>query len=146
MPLYAAKDLLHYHAATYAQDISRSQDVSIADAQAVAERQLSGLLGAETLPEHELFYDIFDDTDQAIGKCWLTLRSDRLLFVSYIEIDEAQRGKGYGKAAMQLIDDIARERGVKQIWLHVFAFNTTAQAVYQKSGYKVSGIQMFKDV
>ena len=146
MPLYAAKDLLHYHAENYAQDISRTQDVSIEEALAIAERQLGSLLAADQLPEHELFYDIQNDDGLKVGMCWLTQKSEQLLFISYIEIDAAQRGKGYGKAAMQLIDELAKERGVKQVWLHVFAFNDTARAVYEKSGFQVSGIQMFKNI
>ena len=146
MKPYAAKDLLHYYAESYARDISQAQDVDQEEAQRIAQKWLLPFLSAETLPENELFFDLINRENQVVGKVWLTHRSDNILFITYLEIDEDQRGKGYAQQAMSEIETFAKGRDVKQLWLHVFAHNQAAQHVYEKSGYTCSGIQMFKKI
>ena len=59
---------------------------------------------------------------------------------------EAQRGKGYGKQLMLLIEEKARELGLKSLGLHVFAYNDVALKLYETVGYEVSSLNMRKNL
>ena len=61
-------------------------------------------------------------------------------------LKEEFRGKGYGKRIMSLIEEKARELGIKKIGLHVFAYNDIARNLYESVGYKVESLNMLKDL
>jgi RimJ/RimL family protein N-acetyltransferase len=46
------------------------------------------------------------------------------------------RGKGVGSKAMQFLEEEIRQKGLNRIELGVFEFNTQAQKLYRKMGYK----------
>ena len=45
---------------------------------------------------------------------------------------------------MQQLEEIAREMGLRQLELHVFAFNDGARTLYDSLGYTVTGLNMAK--
>lgn len=51
-------------------------------------------------------------------------------------IDEAYRGKGYGRQAMKLLENQAKKLDINKLKLQVFKDNLPAIKVYEKSGYK----------
>ncbi|BAZ14529.1 GCN5-related N-acetyltransferase [Calothrix sp. NIES-4071] len=58
----------------------------------------------------------------------------------YIElfwINESYRKEGYGSIILQMAEDEARSRGVKQVYLNTFTFQ--APDFYQNLGYRVFG-------
>jgi ribosomal protein S18 acetylase RimI-like enzyme len=61
-------------------------------------------------------------------------------------MDEALRGKGYGKQTMLAIEEKARELGLRSIGLHVFAHNAVAKGLYEKIGYEVKSLNMVKEL
>ena len=66
--------------------------------------------------DHYLF-SLYDG-DQAVGIIWLKANMDRPVksgFIFDVEIKEEFRGKGYGKQIMLLIEEKARELGLKSI-------------------------------
>jgi len=63
-----------------------------------------------------------------------------------IVIDEEWRGKGYGRQAMLLAEQIAREHGATSIGLNVFARNTVAVSLYNSLGYTEGSLQMSKSL
>ena len=106
---------------------------------------------ARLLPEglqskdHYLF-SLYDG-DQAVGIIWLKANVDRPVksgFIFHVEIKEEFRGKGYGKQIMLLIEEKARELGLKSIGLHVFGYNTAAKNLYEGIGYETSSLNMIK--
>ncbi len=54
------------------------------------------------------------------------------------------RGRGHARAALQLAEAIAIAQGAQAIALHVFIFNTSAQALYRSLGYGITGLNMLK--
>ncbi len=97
--------------------------------------------------DHYLF--TLYDGDQAVGRIWLKANMDRPVrsgFIFDVYIDEQQRGKGYGKQIMLLIEEKARELGLKSIGLHVFASNDVARKLYENVGYTVSSLNMIKQL
>ena len=67
-----------------------------------------------------------------------------MAWVNDIEVDEACRGRGYGRQAMLLAEQAARNRGMTSIGLNVHGRNTIARALYDSLGYEVMSQQMKK--
>lgn len=96
--------------------------------------------------ENHYLYTLYD-ADDAVGMTWI--RADlqspvKSGFIFELYVDEKFRGKGYGKQAMLLIEEKARELGLKSLGLHVFAVNTVARNLYESIGYEVSSLNMTK--
>jgi ribosomal protein S18 acetylase RimI-like enzyme len=61
-----------------------------------------------------------------------------------IEIDEAYRGKGYGRGLMEAAERELIGRGVTRLALNVFGYNTPAVKLYESLGFTVMSQQMAK--
>ena len=68
----------------------------------------------------------------------------RSAFVYNIRIEPAFRGRGHAKAALEQVEQLAVAEGMTSIGLHVFGFNTGAQALYRSLGYGLTGFNMRK--
>jgi len=98
---------------------------------------------------HCLFEILEDPAGQTIGFVWLALvetPASRDAFLYSIRISPDFRGRGHAKAAMELVEAIAIDLGVSAITLHVFGFNTNAQALYRALGYGITGFNMIKRI
>lgn len=96
-------------------------------------------------PNHYL-YALYDE-DHTVGVIWLKANLDGPVkngFIFDVYIEEKFRGKGYGKEMMLLVEEKARELGLKSIGLHVFAYNKVARSLYESIGYEVSSLNMIK--
>ena len=132
----------------YAADNVRAGYWSEDEALQKSRNQTGSLLlqGLQT-KDHYLF--TLYDGDTAVGMVWLRAELDRPMksgFIFDVEIKDEFRGKGYGKQAMLLIEEKARELGIKRIGLHVFAYNDVAKNLYERIGYKISSMNMLKDL
>lgn len=54
-------------------------------------------------------------------------------------VDPEQQGKGIGRRAMAMAEEVARERGFQAIRLEAFAPNTASLRVYESCGYQARG-------
>jgi len=85
---------------------------------------------------------------EVVGHVWLgerdTRDEGRVAFVYEIRIDEEQRGRGYGRSAMLLLEDEARARGLGRIELNVFGGNDVARGLYRSLGYAERAVMMGK--
>ena len=104
--------------------------------------------GLETKGHH--FFSVVDDkTHEKVGMVWYADAPGRLtdmLWIYDIGIDAKWRGRGYGTAVMNLVEEKARELGKKRVGLHVFAHNEGAWKLYERLGYEATNISMTKDV
>lgn len=57
-------------------------------------------------------------------------------YVSSLYVLPSCQGTGVGRALMQLASSLARERGVKQIWLGVMSKNLSALRWYERQGFQ----------
>lgn len=115
-------------------------------AQALAEEQTDGLLpdGKDTAG---MFIVIADAEDVGpVGYAWLALEGPDVssAWIHDISIDEEQRGKGYGRALLNGLEQVAREHGHESIALSVFAGNDYARQLYERAGFKSTSIRMSK--
>ena len=70
------------------------------------------------------------------GDCWLY----------DITIDAAERGRGYGRAAMVALEDEVRALGHESVTLNVWGGNAVARGLYTSLGYVEQSVHMRKDV
>ncbi|MGZ4133015.1 MAG: GNAT family N-acetyltransferase [Actinomycetota bacterium] len=63
-----------------------------------------------------------------------------------VTVEEAQRGKGYGRALMQGFEDAARAHGYAAAGLNVFGDNAVARSLYLSLGYREIARQLAKDL
>ncbi|GAA1607378.1 GNAT family N-acetyltransferase [Actinoplanes couchii] len=86
--------------------------------------------------------------DEPIGRLWVGLAHPRgvpnCAFLYDIEVFAAFRGRGLGRALLAAAETVAAGRGAEAIELNVFGANTTAIALYDSSGYRVTTQQMRK--
>lgn len=86
----------------------------------------------------------------AVGASWLSMTHPRgvpdCAFIYNIEVDEAYRGAGYGRALLAAAEDAARARGIGRVELNVFRENARAIQLYDMSGYRVVTQQMRKSL
>jgi ribosomal protein S18 acetylase RimI-like enzyme len=90
-----------------------------------------------------------DDAGDAVG--WVVYgereqHGARYAFLYDVEIDEAQRGRGLGRAAMELLEAEVRARGFGRLQLNVFGGNAPARALYRSLGFEELSVQMGKDL
>lgn len=113
-----------------------------------AEKQFKQLLpdGLETR-DHNLFVIMHEN--ESIGELWLYVKQSdqyKQAFIYDVELDENQRGKGYGTLTMTALEEYAKSQGISQIGLHVFAHNERALRLYQKMGYETKSYRMSKTI
>ena len=105
----------------------------------------------EQLPQglqskNHFFYTLYDG-DQPVGMIWVDAdlnHPSKKGFIYELYVDEKQRGKGYGKQAMLLFEEKARELGLKTLGLHVFGVNRVARNLYESLGYETVSLKMNK--
>ncbi|MCG8479372.1 MAG: GNAT family N-acetyltransferase [Spirochaetales bacterium] len=90
------------------------------------------------------YKSIYDRRGSLVGFLILALDPDgRSLEFRRIVISE--RGRGYGKRAVTLVDQICRkEFGRRRVWLDVFQDNMKARNIYESAGYVLSGTADFE--
>lgn len=112
-----------------------------------AMQQLSNeiLPEGDTTPDH-MFYSIRAD-GEIVGGLWLMLERDGgnlIWFVVDIEIYPDYHRRGYAEQAFLVMEENARQAGIRAITLHVFEHNLAARALYEKLGYSGEGTDLLK--
>ena len=112
-----------------------------------ATRQVSEILSQGFHTPGHRFWQVVEPGGGVVGALWVFIDdTQRRAFVYDIEMDEAQRGKGYGAATMRALEEELRPTGVTHIGLNVFGPNTIARALYDKMGYRVAATSMLKRI
>jgi ribosomal protein S18 acetylase RimI-like enzyme len=115
-------------------------------ASALAEQQTDRLLPAGK--DTEGMFIVMAEAEEVgpVGYAWLALEGPEVssAWIYDIAIDEEHRGKGYGRALLNGLEQVARERGLESIALNVFAGNDYARALYERAGYEPTAIHMSK--
>ena len=88
-------------------------------------------------------WSIVDEGNRKLGVLWVQVK-DQKAFIFEFVIDEAFRGKGYGKQALTAMDQELRSMDVESVALHVFGDNVSAQELYRKMGFEITDIHMRK--
>ena len=141
---------LEHDIRAYAQERVRAGFWTEAEALARSRKEHRLLLPDGLKSRYHHFYTIQDsDSSEAVGVLWLKTDLDSSRgsgFIFDLEIHEPFRRKGYARQAMLELENVAREMGLRQLGLHVFAHNEGARALYSGLGYKVASLNMLKDL
>ena len=132
----------------YARDISENGDTPLDAARRKAATDMVEILpdGLAT-PNHWIY--VLEVDGAPAGRLWLAEREidgRRAMFIFDIHLDEAFRGRGFGRAAMLLAEREALTRGIHRIELNVFGANTVARGLYRSLGYVERSVRMAKDL
>lgn len=93
--------------------------------------------------QDQYLWSIVNEEHNKIGVLWVQIKEGKAFIFDFV-IDEAFRGKGYGKQSLQAMDDKLRSIGAESVALHVFGDNTSAQELYKKAGFEITGMHMKK--
>ena len=132
----------------YAEDRFKCGDCTREEAQARSEAGYATLLpqGLQT-PGHFLYAIHSDGAREPIGLAWLAMPGRDGPHSAYLydfAIAATHRRRGYGAAALRALEELARSMGARQMALNVMGWNAPARALYEKSGFGIAGIGMFK--
>jgi diamine N-acetyltransferase len=83
-------------------------------------------------------YYLVEEEGRDIGYIGIQLKKDEL-FLSKLYIKSSQRGKGYGKKAVQFLEGLAKTKKLIKISLTVNKGNVKSIAAYEKIGFKNAG-------
>jgi ribosomal protein S18 acetylase RimI-like enzyme len=100
-------------------------------------------------PNQHLFTIRDDELGADVGVLWLSVTEHpggRTGYVYDLAVAPPHRRRGHARAAFLALEAVARELGVDDIGLHVFAHNEGAQALYRGLGYQTTGINMRKRI
>lgn len=92
----------------------------------------------------QYLYSIIDGSTK-VGVLWVEVKEQKAFIYEFV-IDEALRGKGYGKQALAAMDEELKSKNVESVGLHVFGDNIAAQELYRKAGFQITGIHMKKSL
>ena len=93
----------------------------------------------------QYLWSLLDGEANKLGVLWVQVKDQKAFIFDFL-IDEEFRGKGFGKQALRALDEILKSMNVESVGLHVFGDNITAQELYKKVGFKITGIHMKKDL
>jgi GNAT superfamily N-acetyltransferase len=86
---------------------------------------------------------VIEADGRRVGTVFLGLRGGGAWLYD-ITIDEAERGKGYGRAAMTALEEEARRLGHDTIGLNVWGGNEVARGLYRSLGWAEESVHMRK--
>lgn len=121
----------------YAEDKHTNGGTPLEQARAEAARETEQLFpGGQLAPGHAVLI-AEDDTGHRVGRLWMAPRGDSkdVAFIYEIAVEEAERGKGYGRALMHEAAKWSRDNGFRTLALHVFGGNEVAINLYESLGF-----------
>ena len=128
---------------SYAEAITTTRGLTVAEAEAVAERDVATQLprGVETRGQL-LRKALVDGTE--VGWIWVSLPGTTvpgLAWISDVEVDPPFRGRGYAGAIITAVETELIGRNVPGVGLNVFGDNDTARRLYARLDYRVTARQ-----
>ena len=61
------------------------------------------------------------------------------MFLSKLYLQSFVRGKGFGRKAIEFIEEIAKKESCANIWLSVYKKNVDSIKAYEKCGFQITG-------
>jgi ribosomal protein S18 acetylase RimI-like enzyme len=104
--------------------------------------------GLET-PGNYLFEIMETERGPAVGFLWFAIQDKdglRTAFVQDVEVKPEFQRRGHATAAFGELDLLVCGLGLSRIGLHVFRHNTAAQALHCKLEYRITGVNMLREL
>jgi ribosomal protein S18 acetylase RimI-like enzyme len=130
----------------YAEDGVRAGRWDSKEGLVEARKEVRGLLTAGLETPNQFLFTIFSGpTNQKVGAIWFAVQP-RGGFIYDLLVFEPFRRQGYGEKAMRLLEEVAREKGIRMLSLQVFGDNPGARKLYAKLGYEEVALRMSKSL
>ena len=137
---YADWDAAHRN--EYAGGLVGHVGMSREQAEAKVERDLAAVLPDGLSTPGTRIWAVEDD-GRRVGTVFVGIR-DGGAWLYDITIDEAERGRGYGRAALTALEDEVRALGHDTIGLNVWGANDVARGLYRSLGWAEESVHMRK--
>lgn len=82
------------------------------------------------------YYLLSDGGSAAVGYLAIKQEADKL-FLSKFYIRKAHRSRGYASRAMNFLEQLCKDRNLRQIWLTVNRHNKSSIAIYERKGFRI---------
>ena len=139
---YAAWDAAHR--AEYLRGLVEHAGLSRADAEAKVDRDVAWVL-PDGLATPDRWIWAVEADGRVVGTVFLGLR-DADAWLYDITIEESERGRGYGRAAMRALEDEVRALGFESVALNVWGGNDVARGLYRSLGWAEESVHMRKQL
>jgi ribosomal protein S18 acetylase RimI-like enzyme len=93
--------------------------------------------------QDQYLWSLVDDFNRKIGVLWVQVKDQKAFIFDFV-IDQEFRGQGFGKQSLAAMDEKLKSIDVNSVALHVFGDNRSAQELYKKVGYEITGMHMKK--
>jgi len=80
------------------------------------------------------------------GPIYLLPEARAYAHIADLVVDEDHRRSGIGAALMTAAEQRAADLGYRQISIGVLAGNSAAEAAYARQGFRVTGLELFKEI
>lgn len=143
------KDFLARDIREYAQENVKAGYWTEAEALEKSRQEHEQLLPDGPATKDNYLFTIKSEAGHKVGLIWLRAQFASPApsgFIFNLYIDEAFRRKGYARQAMLELEKHAKKLGLKKLALHVFAHNAGARILYDQLDYKVSSLNMTKEL
>jgi ribosomal protein S18 acetylase RimI-like enzyme len=135
--------------AQWVKDLMSGADFDDEAARAKADTDFAAWLPEGAATPGQFPFVVEDEAGDRVGTVWIVERRRAgrpFCHLLDIRIDPGQRHRGYGRAAMQLVEAEALRRGYDGIELNVFGSNEVARALYRTEGYQETFVTMRKQL
>ncbi len=127
----------------YANDHVRNGNWLPDEALEKSRKEFASLLPDGPRSKDQYVWSIVDEADNNIGVLWVQVKDQKAFIYDFV-IDQAFRGKGFGKQALMAMDEKLKSMNVESVALHVFGDNINAQELYKKMGFEITDMHMQK--
>lgn len=138
-----------YSRKNYAAE-KQKEGLSAEDAKAEAEKSFAKNLPQGKDTPGSYVYAVVQASDGiVVGHLWwgpMNQGTNKVPWIYDIELKKEFRGKGYGRAAMQLALADIKAKGFLRMGLHVFGHNKVARGLYESLGFETTNVVMYKDL
>lgn len=131
----------------YTEDLVRVSGMTREAATAKALRDTKGVREQGPAGDDNRVFAVEDAEEAVVGGLWLgTFDRWRSAWLFELRIDADQQRRGYGRAALNAAEGVARELGATSLKLHAFGGNEAALALYRSCGFIETDINMRKSL
>ena len=134
----------------YAANLASAELIPYDEALKNASEQFDKLVPSGTSTPGQSFFDVIETSSgDSIGFLWIGFQTRfgrKVASINDIGIATKNRGKGFGKALMKLVEDEARKVAAVRIRLHVIHNNQVEKSLYLAMGFEPTNLDMRKDI
>jgi len=142
-------EYLKYALPHLAEELTRARDITPEEGAKVADASFRAIFPEGRVDSEDQFVLGLEADGRRIGVLHYGVRRDKrepYVYLWDIHLDRAERGKGYGRQVLALLEREVKSLGLRRIRLNVFGHNQTARHLYEQMGYAPESIALVKSL